>query len=43
MELGIVYKLSGAESDRASIEQAAEIVRQANALQAATKEGERAA
>ncbi len=35
--------LSGVESDRASIEQAAEIVRQANALQAATKEGEGAA
>jgi hypothetical protein len=30
--------LSGVESDKASIEQAAEIVRQANALQAATRE-----
>jgi hypothetical protein len=35
--------LSGVESDRASIEQAAEIVRQANALQEATKEGVSAA
>ena len=35
--------LAGVESDRASIEQAAEIVRQANALQTATKEGESAA
>lgn len=35
--------LSGVESDRASIEQAAEIVRQANALQAATQEGGSAA
>lgn len=31
--------LSGVESDRVSIEQAAEIVRHANALQAATREG----
>lgn len=35
--------LSGVESDKASIEQAAEIVRQANLLQAATKEAESAA
>lgn len=35
--------LSGVESDRASIEQAAEIVRQANSLQAATQEGGSAA
>lgn len=33
--------LSGAESDKASLEQAAEIIRQANALQAATEQGER--
>lgn len=32
--------LTGVESDKASIEQAAEIVRQANLLQSATKEGE---
>ena len=35
--------LSGAESDKASLEQAAEIIRQANALQAATRQGEGAA
>lgn len=35
--------LSGVESDRASIEQAAEIVRQAKALQAATEKEESAA
>jgi hypothetical protein len=35
--------LSGVESDKASIEQAAEIVRQANALQTAAKESGRAA
>jgi len=35
--------LSGAESDKASVEQAAEIIRQANALQAATTESAGAA
>lgn len=32
--------LSGVESDKASLEQAAEIIRQANALQVATKQGQ---
>lgn len=35
--------LSGAESDKASLERAAEIIRQANALQATTKQAESAA
>jgi hypothetical protein len=35
--------LSGTESDKASVQQASEIIRQANALQAATQQGESAA